>query len=119
MSSIYNRYLKLKGNNKDVIYLFKSGNFYIFLDDDAKKISKITTLKLVNYSKDIVKCGFPSNSKDKYLELFKNLKLNIELVEEKDDNKLNKYLDKIKDIDLDNITPKESIDILYTLKELL
>ena len=41
MSTLYNRYLQLKQEKCDVYYLFKYGIFYIFLDDDAKDISKL------------------------------------------------------------------------------
>lgn len=46
MSTLYNRYLQLKQENRDVYYLFKYGIFYIFLDDDAKDISKLFNFKL-------------------------------------------------------------------------
>ena len=65
MSRLYDVYLKEKEKNNDLYYLFECGKFYIFLDNDAKKISSITTLKLTNLNKDIVKCGFPINSLDK------------------------------------------------------
>lgn len=121
MSSIYNKYLKLKSDNKDNMYLFEVGKFYIFLEDDAENISKITTLKLINHSKEVVKCGFPKESLEKYLDIFKNLNLNIELIEHSGNNQdeLKKYLDKIKNMDIDKITPRESIEILYRIKDLL
>ena len=63
---MYKKYLELKKENDSKLYLFKVGLFYIFLAEDAIKISKITTLKLINHTKDIVKCGFPENSLNKY-----------------------------------------------------
>ena len=74
------RYLIKKDNNKDKLYLFRCGNFYIFINDDAKEICNLTTLKLTSVGNNF-KCGFPVNSLDKYLNLFNNLKLNIEVVE--------------------------------------
>ena len=74
------RYLIKKDNDKDKLYLFKSGTFYVFLDEDARLVSKVTTLNLTNFGNN-VKCGFPVNSLSKYLELFNNLKLNVEVVE--------------------------------------
>ena len=71
---MYNEYLRLKSIDKDTLYLFKTGSFYIFLSDDAKLVSKYTTLKLIKHNKEIVKCGFPINSLDKYLDIFKNIK---------------------------------------------
>ena len=75
MSKLYLEYKRKKDENKDKYYLFKSGLFYIFIDEDAKYISKITLLKLTNLSNDIVKCGFPKNSLDKYIDLFNKLDL--------------------------------------------
>ena len=46
MSKLYNNYLALKKENESTLFLFKSGIFYIFLDEDATKISNILGLKL-------------------------------------------------------------------------
>lgn len=116
MGSIYERYVKLKERDSKYLYLFKSGNFYVFLDDDAKAISRVTLLKLTNYNNDIYKCGFPIRSLSKYLELFDNLDLNVKLV---DNDNLDKYLCYISDIDIDNISYDECKDILSNIKELL
>ena len=40
MSKIYNKYLELKEENNEKMYLFKSGRFYIFLADDCDKINE-------------------------------------------------------------------------------
>lgn len=116
MGSIYNKYVKLKENDDKYLYLFKSGNFYIFLDEDAIKVSRVTLLKLTNYSNDIYKCGFPVSSIDKYLELFENLNLKVKVVE---NNSIDKYLSTIKELDINNISYEESKDILFNIKELL
>ena len=36
---LYDKYKLLKEDNDLKKYLFRSGNFYIFIDDDARKIS--------------------------------------------------------------------------------
>lgn len=122
MSKLYQEYLKKK-ENKDKYYLFKSGIFYIFLDEDAKNISKITTLSLTNLNKDIVKCGFPSNSLDKYIKIFNKLKLNIEIIDNvcfiNNPSINNKIIKKIKNIDINKLTPIESLTILNNFKEML
>ncbi len=59
MSKLYKTYLILKNQDKNTLYLFKSGIFYIFLDENAKIISNILNLKLTNLSPTVVKCGFP------------------------------------------------------------
>ena len=106
MGSIYNKYVKLKEKDDKYLYLFKSGNFYIFLDEDAIEVSRVTLLKLTNYSNDI----------DKYLELFENLNLKVKVVE---NNSIDKYLSTIKELDINNISYEESKDILFNIKELL
>lgn len=39
MSILYDKYLILKQKDKEKLYLFKNGNFYIFLDDDCDYIN--------------------------------------------------------------------------------
>ena len=39
MSKLFTMYQNLKSENSSDLYLFKSGMFYIFLDDDARKIN--------------------------------------------------------------------------------
>lgn len=120
MSKLYNEYLKLKSKNKEKTYLFKSGNFYIFIDDDAKKISEITTLKLTNLSSEILKCGFPKDALEKYISIFKNLNINIEIIEEiKENNTNEEIIKKIRKINIDSTTPLKALNILNELKEIL
>lgn len=81
MSKLYKKYLELKKSNPSTIYIFKSGIFYIFLDEDAKKISPILNLKLSNLNEDILKCGFPINSFQKYINMLRNTNFDFQLVE--------------------------------------
>lgn len=81
MSKLYQKYQELKKQNPEKSYLFKSGIFYIFLDEDAKKLSPILNLKITNLNETVVKCGFPVNTIQKYLNIFKTLPYEIELVE--------------------------------------
>ena len=73
MSKLYKRYLELKKQDLSKIYLFKSGIFYIFLDDDARKMAGVLNLKLTNLNESVLKCGFPVNNLNKYLELIRNM----------------------------------------------
>lgn len=117
MSKLYDVYVKEKENNKDMCYLFECGKFYIFLDEDARRISNITTLKLTNLNSDIVKCGFPINSLDKYMNIFNNLNIDIKIIDkEKSEVDMNKILKKIEKLDINTITPIESLNILNELK---
>ena len=107
---LYDKYKELKEQNKDKLYLFKNGNFYIFIGEDADYINEYVVLKKTNFTKDIQKCGFPVNSKDAYLKVFQNHGLNIEIIENKNEK------NKLENIDLDTITPIQALNILYELK---
>lgn len=117
MSKLYNLYLSYKEKDNKKYYLFKSGMFYIFIDEDAKYINKISMLKLTNLTNDIVKCGFPCDKLDKYISLFNNLGLNVEIVSSIDnDIDVNKkILRKIKSININKITPLKALNILSEL----
>ena len=123
MSKLYLEYKRKKDENKDKYYLFKSGLFYIFIDEDAKKINKITPLNITNLNNDIVKCGFPSNSLDKYLDIFKNLGLDVEIVNRIDENEnkdiSTKIIKKIKNLNIDFLTPVKALNILNEFKDML
>ena len=77
---MYDRYQRLKEKDESKKYLFKSGNFYIFLDDDTREISEVTVLKLTSFGNG-VKCGFPINSLEKYSGIFKNIDFNVVIFE--------------------------------------
>ena len=77
MSKLYNEYLKLKEHSLTDVILFKSGIFYIFLADDAKKVSPLLNLKLGYLNDSVVKCSFPINSLSQYLKKFELLGLNV------------------------------------------
>lgn len=118
MSKLYDRYLEEKNKNPEILYLFKSGMFYIFIDEDAIKISSITTLKLINLTKDIVKCGFPEKTFQKYLNIFENLNLKIKIIENENSNtEFESLINKIKKININEITPLDALKILSNLKE--
>lgn len=80
MSKLYKKYVLLKVQNSNNIYVFESGIFYLFIDEDAKLMSNILGLKLTNLNSFIVKCGFPVRSADKYFNLLKSLNYNVEIV---------------------------------------
>lgn len=77
MSRIYEKYLELKENDNNALYLFRCGNFYIFIADDCDTINEYVVLKKVLFTKDIYKCGFPINSLNDYMRVFNNHKLNV------------------------------------------
>ena len=129
MSKIYNKYLELKKSQKEeTLYLFKAGIFYIFIEKDAEKISTLLNLKLTNLNDNIKKCGFPSNNLVKYLNLLTEHKIHFKIIDQNlsiidshtkyiENEAIKKHICKIKNISLDDITPKQAYDILYDLQK--
>ena len=115
MSKLYNLYKEKKNNDNRKYYLFKSGMFYIFIDEDAKYISDLTMLKLSKLNDNIVKCGFPCNSLDKYMVLFNKLGIDVEIVNDNDIDINDKIINKLKKINIDNVTPVMALNILNDL----
>lgn len=127
MSKIYNKYLQLRKNkshDNNTLYLFKYGIFFIFIDEDARIISNYLHLKLSNLNDTVVKCGFPINSLNKYINLFKNIPYNIEIVNLENNTNLspNHYLyyenikeiaDELASIDIDALSISQTYDLLY------
>ena len=81
MSKLFEKYKTLKAENNSKLYLFKSGIFYIFLDDDAVKMSKLLNLKLTNLNETVVKCGFPVKYAEKYINLIKLNNYTLDIVD--------------------------------------
>lgn len=118
MSKLYMKYLKKKNEDNDKYYLFRSGMFYIFLQDDAINISNKVGLKLTRLNDEVVKCGFPSNSLDKYLKIFSSMNIDIKVIDD-DRDVCKRIIKMIRDIDIDNISPVKSLEILDKFKRLL
>lgn len=131
MSKLYNTYVSLKANNpddKDTLYLFKSGIFFICIDNDAIKASSILNLKLTNLNNEIYKCGFPVQSLEKYSNILKlnNCKFKLIDLESNTSFSLNSYtansatnnlLSKLSKIDTDSLSIKEAYSLLDEIKE--
>lgn len=128
MSKLFNIYLNEKEKNKEKILLFKSGIFYIALDEDASMLSQLLDLKLTNLNDKIQKCGFPCSSIDKYIKLFKLHNLNVKLIEidkntsysiqEYIESKIIKeLLEQINNVNLDNLSISEAYKFIEDLKE--
>lgn len=117
MSKIYERYLELKKQDDQKMYLFHCGNFYIFLQEDALKINEYVVLKITTFAKNVSKCGFPVNSFDKYMHVFKNHKLEIEVIEKPKEETAEKIIKEITNLDLENMTPMEALNKLYEFQK--
>lgn len=126
MSKLYNTYIELKKQNSNFIYLFKNGIFFIALDEDAKALSNIFHFKLSNFTPQVIKCGFPCSSLEKYSTLFKIHNLNIKLIEANTTYTLTDYiqnehiselLSSIKSIDINNLSVKEAYSFLEKIQQ--
>lgn len=127
MSKMYKRYLELKQENSSNIYLFKSGIFYIFLQEDAKLMSPILNLRLTNLNENVLKCGFPVNNLNKYLNLTKNLGYEINIIDSLADkpiptknyllnSSIKDLINKISSIDVDRLSIKDAYSLIDSLK---
>lgn len=123
MSKIYDKYLTLKEKNKEKLYLFRCGNFYIFLEDDADTINNYVVLKRTQFTKNVMKCGFPVGSKEEYLKVFKNQNLDVEIIENpllpEDIKERERFvLEQLKKIEVNSLTPIDAINKLKELQEM-
>ena len=128
MSKLYEEYLKLKKDNNDVIYLFKSGIFYIALENDARTLNEKLGFKLTNLNENVVKCGFPQQKLDTYINIIKNLEFNVEIIDSKyekignysdylNNNKLKDVITQILNTDMDNISFRDSFYFIKKIKK--
>lgn len=111
--------MQLKSDDPNSLYLFRSGNFYIFVGEDCDTINEYVVLKKTKFSKESYKCGFPVNVLDDYLHVFKNHNLNIKIINLNTSTLDKKIIDKVINLDLNSITPVEALNILKELKERL
>ena len=126
-SKLYANYVSLKIKSPYKKYLFKSGIFYIFIDDDAKELHKLLNIKLSNLNSDIVKCGFPVNSLDKYMKILTQYGYSVEIVDFSTNSlfnyeeylfktKIHKFMNKISHLDIDGLSISKTYNILEELK---
>lgn len=109
---IYRRY---KTNNPNKYYLFKGGVFYYFIGEDAEYFSSNYGFKLTSFG-DSVKCGFPTNSLEKYLYLFNKESIEV-ITEEKKPEKI--AIDIIKGLDLKSLSADEALENIISLRKIL
>ena len=130
-SKLYKKYLSLKIEDSSYFYLFKSGIFYIFISDDAKRIAPVLDLKLTHLNSVIMKCGFPINASKKYFKKFEELNLKVKVVNLTDNlytNTLERQLntkeffeiiEKFLEVNIDNLSISQAFDLLYDLQDKL
>lgn len=128
MSKLYKTYKNLKQNNPNKIYLFKSGMFYIGLQEDAQKLSDIFGFKITKLNEEVNKVGFPISRLEYYsekLNVMDNVKYeiidsNYGTIDNYNDylnnEKLKNITDSILKLDLDNTTFRQAFDFLNNIK---
>ena len=127
MSKLYDTFLYLKKEDNETIYMFKSGIFYIFLAEDAKLVSSIFNFKITNLNNQVIKCGFPISSYEKYLPIIEHLPYKFKIVDINDnmtmslsDFKLNHKFEtvfnKLKNIDTNNLSVSEAYNFINELR---
>lgn len=131
MSKLFDYYAMLKSTNSDasnVLYLFKSGIFFICIDEDAKKASSLLNLKLTNLNNHVVKCGFPINSLYHYSNLLKLANYEFKIIDTQkqtsfsvqnysiEENTHNLLL-KLSNTNSDTLSIKEAYSLIEELKQ--
>lgn len=131
MSKLYNIYLSLKENQEDsdkTLYLFKSGMFFIFIDQDALIASRLLNLKLTNLNSSVVKCGFPISSLDKFVELLQHTNYSLKIIDNisnvsynltdyKINSSINSLLYDIDNMDINSLSVGEAFSFLEKIKK--
>ncbi len=121
MSKLLSNYNELKKKDASTIYMFRVGIFYNILNEDAKLLNKELGLKITSLSSEIIKCGFPINSLNKYIEKLNKKQLKYEIIDTapKDMNidSYYKIINKIRKIDIDHINGIQALNILSELKK--
>lgn len=125
MSKLYSKYTELKNHNSSVLYLFKSGIFFVALADDAKVLSQELNLRLTNLNENTVKCGFPVSREEHYLRILQAKEIEFKIIDSTygvienysdymNNDKLKEIINKILAINFDEITFKEAYEILLS-----
>ncbi len=125
MSKLLNTYHNLKKQDSQTIYLFKSGIFYLALEDDARLLSNELQLKLTSLNNESIKCGFPCSSFDKYKLRLNNLNKNFKIIDKdtifdattyQNNKEIQKLINDIKKIDINKLSITEAFSLLEKLQ---
>lgn len=126
MSKLLRQYNELKKKDASPIYIFRIGIFYNILNEDAKIINQKLGLKITSLSPEIIKCGFPISSLDKYTKKLNELQMKYMVIDDLPNNtnvqdysnnvEIKSILKKITEIDMNNTTFQQSFNILLDLQ---
>lgn len=125
MSKLYTKYSELKKNNENLLYLFKSGIFFIALQEDAQILSDVLKLRVTNLNENIVKCGFPVSRQEHYIRILQAKEVKFQIVDSTygvienftdymNNDKLKNIVNDILDINFDEVTFKQAYEILVS-----
>lgn len=128
MSRLYSKYTELKSKEPNFVYLFKSGIFYVALEDDATKLSESLKFKIGKLNENIIKVGFPISRLDHYSNLLQALNIPFKVIDDTygvidnysdylNNEKLKNIINNILSLDFNNITFKESFELLYGIQK--
>lgn len=129
MSKLTKKLAELKKNDASSIYIFRVGIFYNILNEDAKILNERLGLKLTSLSPEIIKCGFPISSLDKYTKKLDELQLKYKVIDDLPSNtniedysnniEIKRILKKISDLDMNNTTFQQAFNILLDIQNKL
>lgn len=134
MSKLYSKYLEQKALNPNILYLFKSGIFYMALNDDANRLSDALSLKVTNITDKLYKCCFPVSKSDYYFKTLESLNINYKIIdpsqnvvlnyaEYKDNERFNSIITNLLELDLNKTSFQDAYIILtntiHDLKQIL
>lgn len=129
MSKLIKKLEELKKHDASSIYIFRVGIFYNILNEDAKILNEKLGLKLTSLSPEIIKCGFPISSLDKYTKKLDELQIQYKIIDDLPNNsnvtdysnniEIKKILNKIAEIDMNNTTFQQSFNILLDIQNKL
>ena len=134
MSKLYSKYLAQKALNPNILYLFKSGIFYMALNDDANRLSDALSLRVTNITDKIYKCCFPVSKSDFYFKTLESLNIDYKIIdpsqnvvlnyaEYKDNEKFNSIITNLIKLDLNKTSFQDAYIILtntiHDLKQIL
>lgn len=134
MSKLYSKYLEQKALNPDILYLFKSGIFYMALNEDANRLSDALSLKVTNITDKLYKCCFPVSKSDYYFKTLESLNINYKIIdpsqnvvlnyaEYKDNERFNSIITNLIKLDLNKTSFQDAYIILtntiHDLKQIL
>jgi len=123
MSKIKSQYQKLKNEDADILYLFKAGNFYIAIDDDAKVLNEKLSLKITDFGNNSIKCGFPLQRIDTYKNYLNNFNIKYKIIENltksndiSKNTEIKRIIKEINDLDINKINSIEALNFLNNIQ---